>query len=194
MDQNKVGLLIRTLRLERSMTQRMLANALGVTDRAVSKWERGLGCPDVSFLPALAQIFGIPMEGLLAGRLDEQEPDGGSMRKLNFYVCPQCGNLVTATGTVTLSCCGRTLDPLVSQKPDESHQLNLEPIEEDWFLTSTHPMEKGHSLSFAALVNAEQATLFKRWPEWDFQLRLPRKQHGLLYWYCTQHGLFRQVL
>ena len=194
MDQNKIGLLIRTLRLERNMTQRMLANALGVTDRAVSKWERGLGCPDVSFLPALAQTLGIPMEGLLAGRLDEQEPDGGSMRKLNFYVCPQCGNLVTATGTVALSCCGRTLEPLVPQKPDEFHHLSLEPIEDDWFLTSAHPMEKGHFLSFAALVNGEQATLVKRWPEWDFQARISRKQHGILYWYCTQHGLFRQIV
>ncbi|MGE4276869.1 MAG: helix-turn-helix domain-containing protein [Lawsonibacter sp.] len=194
MDQNKIGLLIRTLRLERNMTQRMLANALGVTDRAVSKWERGLGCPDVSFLPGLAQTLGIPMEGLLAGSLNEQEPDGGSMRNLNFYVCSQCGNLVTATGAVALSCCGRILEPLVPQKPDDSHRLNREPIEDDWFLTSAHPMEKSHFLSFAALVNGEQATMIKRWPEWDFQIRLPRKHHGFLYWYCTQHGLFRQAL
>ncbi|MEA4934815.1 MAG: helix-turn-helix domain-containing protein [Lawsonibacter sp.] len=194
MDQNKTGLLIRTLRVERGMTQRTLANALGVTDRAVSKWERGLGCPDVSFLPGLAQALGIPMERLLAGSLDEQEPDGGSMRNLSFYVCPQCGNLVTATGAVALSCCGRTLESLVPQKPDEYHQLSLQPIEDDWFLTSSHPMEKSHFLSFVALVNGEQATIVKRWSEWDFQVHLPRKQHGLLYWYCTQHGLFRQML
>ncbi len=194
MDQNKTGQLIRALRLERNMTQRTLANALGVTDRAVSKWERGLGCPDLSFLPGLAQILGVPMERLLAGSLDEQEPDGGSMRNLKFYVCPQCGTLTTATGQVALSCCGRTLEPLVPQKPDECHRLNLEQIEGDWFLTSAHPMEKDHFLSFAAFVNGEQATIVKRWPEWDFQVRLPGKQHGLLYWYCTGHGLFRQAL
>ena len=116
------------------------------------------------------------------------------MRNLSFYVCPQCGNLITATGTPNLSCCGRTLLPLTAQKPDEEHRLCVEPVEDEWFLTSDHPMEKSHYLSFAALVTGEQATIVKRWPEWDFQLRLPRRGHGLLYWYCTKHGLFRQVI
>ena len=104
MDQQKTGSLIRALRTERHMTQKDLAETLGVTDQAVSKWERGLGCPDVSLLPMLAQALGIPMEGLLAGELEEREPDGGSMRQLKFYVCPQCGNLMTATGPACLSC------------------------------------------------------------------------------------------
>ncbi len=194
MDQNKTGQLIRALRLECSMTQRALADLLGVTDRAVSKWERGLGCPDVSLLPSLSQALGVPMEGLLAGTLEEQEPDGGSMRNLKFYVCPQCGNLTTATGPAALSCCGRTLAPLVPQKPDEDHRLRLEQVEDEWYLTAPHPMEKGHFLSFAALVGGEQVTVVKRWPEWDFQVRLPRRGHGMLYWYCTTHGLFRQAL
>ena len=55
MDQNKMGSLIRTLRTEQGMTRLTLARALDVTDRAVSKWERGLGCPDVSLLPQLAR-------------------------------------------------------------------------------------------------------------------------------------------
>lgn len=153
-----------------------------------------MGCPDVSLLPGLAQILGVPVEGLLAGGLEEQEPNGGSMRNLRFYVCPQCGNLATATGAAGLSCCGRTLEALVPQKLDEAHGLVLEQAEEDWYLTAPHPMEKGHYLSFAALVSGEQATVVKRWPEWDFQVRLPRRGHGLLYWYCTRHGLFRQTL
>lgn len=54
MDQTKIGLLIRSLRRERGLTQLELAQRLGVTDRAVSKWERCQGCPDVSLLPGLA--------------------------------------------------------------------------------------------------------------------------------------------
>ena len=42
MNQNKIGLLIRRLRTEQSLTQRALAHTLGVTDQAVSKWERGV--------------------------------------------------------------------------------------------------------------------------------------------------------
>lgn len=194
MDQHKIGLLIRALRTEQGTTQKALARTLGVTDQAVSKWERGLGCPDVSLLPGLAQALGVPVEGLLAGRLDERDPDGGSMRQLAFYVCPQCGNLMTATGPATLSCCGRTLEPLVSRKPDEAHTLVKEAVENEWYLTAGHPMEKDHHLSFAALVSGDQATVVKRWPEWDFQARFPKGRHGMLYWYCTKDGLFRQAL
>ena len=57
MDQEKVGRIIRTFRKDKGMTQLELSELLGVTDRAVSKWERGLGCPDVSFLPKLSEIF-----------------------------------------------------------------------------------------------------------------------------------------
>lgn len=194
MNQNKIGSLIRALRTERGTTQKMLAQALGVTDQAVSKWERGLGCPDVSLLPSLSQALGVPVERLLAGSLDERDPDGGSMQKLTFYVCPQCGNLLTATGAATLSCCGRTLEPLTPKTPDEDHRLVQEVLDNEWFLTASHPMEKEHYLSFAALVSGDQATVVKRWPEWDFQARFPKKGHGMLYWYCTKHGLFRQAL
>ena len=193
MDQNKTGSLIRTLRLERSMTQKDLADRLNVTEQAVSKWERGLGCPDVPLLPLLSQELGIPLERLLSGSLDIQTPNGGNMRQIKFYVCPQCGNLITSTGSAVLSCCGRTLEPLAAQKPDEDHQVTLSPVEDEWFITSPHGMEKEHYLSFAAWVSGDQITLIKRWPEWDFQVRLPRKR-GFLFWHCSKHGLFRQAI
>ena len=194
MNQTKTGQLIRTLRTERQFTQSELAAQLGVTDQAVSKWERGLGCPDVALLPGLAHALGVPVEELLSGTLHEREPDGGSMRQIKFYVCPQCGNLMTATGPVSLSCCGRTLEPLPIQKPDEEHKLAFDPVEDEWFLTSSHPMEKEHYLSFAALVTGDQSIVIRRWPEWDFQVRFPKRGHGMLYWYCTRHGLFRQTI
>ena len=193
MDQNKIGLLIRTLRLERAMTQKDLADRLCVTEQAVSKWERGLGCPDVPLLPLLSQELGVPLERLLSGSLSPQAPNGGNIRQLKFYVCPQCGNLITSTGTAALSCCGRTLEALIPQKPDETHQLILSPVEDEWYITSSHPMEKEHYLSFAAWVSGDQLMLVKRWPEWDYQVRIPRKR-GFLLWHCTKHGLFRQTI
>ena len=48
-----------------------------MSDKAVSKWERGQGCPDVSLLPRLAQTLGVEVEGLLAGELLENEQTGG---------------------------------------------------------------------------------------------------------------------
>ena len=53
MDSNKTGSLLRRLRMERGLTQREVAERLHLSDRTVSKWERGQGCPDVGLLPAL---------------------------------------------------------------------------------------------------------------------------------------------
>lgn len=192
MDTGLIGGLIRRLRTEHGLTQRQLAQQLHVSDKAVSKWERGLGCPDVSLLPALAQVLGVELEGLLSGQLDSNEPLGGTMKKLKFYVCPVCGNLVTALAEPTLSCCGKKLTPLQPQKAEEDHALSMEPVDGELFLTTRHPMEKGHSISFVALLTGDGMILKKLYPEWDLQVRLPAASHGKLLWYCTRHGLFYQ--
>lgn len=72
MDQEKTGALIRSLRMERGLTQRELAARLGVSDKAVSKWERGLGCPDVSLLTAISQELGVGLDSMLGGGLPER--------------------------------------------------------------------------------------------------------------------------
>lgn len=67
MDNEKVGQFIAALRKEQHLTQRELAEKLHVTDKAVSKWERGLSYPDVALLPALAEILGVTVGELLNG-------------------------------------------------------------------------------------------------------------------------------
>ena len=59
MDCRKVGELIQKLRKERGWTQKYLADKMNISDRTVSKWERGLGLPDVGLLKNLSDIFGI---------------------------------------------------------------------------------------------------------------------------------------
>ena len=88
MDQTKTGGLIRALRTQKGLTQKALAEAIGVGDKAVSKWERGLGCPDVSLLPELSRVLGVGLETLLSGSLDANDQERGNMKKLRFYVCP----------------------------------------------------------------------------------------------------------
>ena len=58
MDNMKTGQLIRDLRKEKGMTQKELADKLHITDRAVSKWERGLCAPEISLLEPLAEALG----------------------------------------------------------------------------------------------------------------------------------------
>ena len=72
MQQQTLGAMIASLRKERQMTQLELAEQLGVTDKAVSKWERNLSCPDIAAIPKLADILGVSVEELLRAQTAEQ--------------------------------------------------------------------------------------------------------------------------
>ena len=60
-----LGTMIAELRKQHGMTQLELAEKMGVTDKAVSKWERDLSCPDINSLPTLAEILGVSVEELM---------------------------------------------------------------------------------------------------------------------------------
>ena len=60
---------IKVLREKRSLTQRALAEAVGVTDKAISKWESGRGLPDISLVEPLAAALGVSVAELLTGEV-----------------------------------------------------------------------------------------------------------------------------
>ena len=194
MDNEKIGKLIYGLRKERNMTQLQLAEILHISDKTVSKWERGQGCPDISLLVDLSCVLGVDMEKFLSGRLEANEERGGNMNKLNFYVCPECGNVITAMTEAGISCCGKKLQPLEAVKAHDEERLLVENIENDYYISSDHPMLKEHYISFVALLTGDTLTLKKQYPEWDLQVRIPGRTHGKLIWYCTEHGLFYQLV
>lgn len=194
MDCNKIGKLIYHLRKEKDMTQKQLADLMNISDKTISKWERGLGCPDISLLPELSQILGVNIEEILLGEIEFNEMVGGNMKKLKFYVCPQCNNLMTATGDASISCCGKRLEALVAEKANEKHLLKIEPIEDELYVSSAHEMRKEHYISFVAYVTGDKALIVKQYPEWNMQFRFHKLGHGKLYWYCSNHGLFYQLI
>lgn len=65
MANKSTGEIISTLRREKGMTQKELADMLNITDKAVSKWERDIACPDTLTIPKLAEILGISVEELM---------------------------------------------------------------------------------------------------------------------------------
>ncbi len=194
MDHIKIGQLIYKLRKEKHLTQLQLAQQMHISDKTISKWERGLGCPDISLLPRLSEIFNVDLEKLLSGELQANKVSVGNLKKMHFYVCPFCGNLITAMTDTGVSCCGKKLQPLIPQKAAEEDRLTVELIENEYFLSSTHPMTKAHYISFVALLTGDSLVLRKLYPEWCLQTRLPRLAHGMLLWYCTEHGLFYQLV
>lgn len=192
MDCAKIGKLIYSLRKENNMTQLQLAEKMNISDKAVSKWERGLGCPDVSLLSDLSKIFGVDLEKLLSGELNTNDILGGSMKKIKFYICQNCGNLITAMTDTTISCCGKKLKTIQPQKAADNEKLSVEVIENDYFISSGHEMSRDHYISFVALLTGDSIMLRKQYPEWELQVRVPVFAHGRLLWHCTQHGLFYQ--
>ncbi len=73
MDKEKTGQLITELRKEKGLTQKQLADALNVTDKAVSKWERGLSFPDISMLEPISELLEVSIMELLAGERQSGE-------------------------------------------------------------------------------------------------------------------------
>ena len=192
MDNRKVGELIRKLRKENHLTQVQLAEKLHVSDKTISKWERGTGSPEVSLMTELSHIFEVDIENLISGELNRNHVLGGNMKKMKFYVCPDCGNLITSMTDASITCCGRKLKPMTPVKASEEEQLSVEMIENDYCISSTHEMTREHYISFVAFMTYDAIMLKQLYPEWDLQVRIPRFGRGKLLWYCSQHGLFYQ--
>lgn len=190
MNCDKIGSLILTLRKEKNLTQKNLAELLNISDKTISKWERGLGCPDVSLLPSLSDILGTNIEKLLLGNLKPNDIKGGNMKKIQFYVCPNCDNIMTVTNQSEISCCGRKLSPLIPRPVDEKHHVDIADIENDYYITLKHDMTKLHYISFFAFVSYDKVFLEKLYPEQNAEVRIPRIGRGKLYFYCNQHGFF----
>ena len=112
------------------------------------------------------------------------------MKNTKFYVCEKCGNILTSTGNAEIVCCGRRLSSLVSKEADEAHKLNVEKIEDDFYIEFNHEMTKEHYIGFVAYVRFDRVLTVRLYPEQDAAVRFPKMYGGKLYYYCNKHGLF----
>ncbi|MCI9120185.1 MAG: helix-turn-helix domain-containing protein [Oscillibacter sp.] len=191
MDCKKIGELILRLRREKELTQQ-LADALHVSNKTVSKWECGRGCPDVSLWEPLSSLLGADLRELMQGELRPNCPDVGKLDRTRFYVCPVCSNLLTSTSHASVSCCGRQLPPLVPAEPPEPLTVSEAEVEDELYITVEHPMEKEHYLLFAAWVKDDRVWLSRLYPEQSPAFRMPQMGGGgSLCLYCVRHGLVK---
>ena len=192
MDQIKTGELIRKLRTDMGLTQKQLAQRLHVSDKAVSKWECGSGCPDLSLFSALAQVLGTNTDSLLTGEISKNDKEKGDMKKLRFYVCKECGNIITSASDAAVSCCGSKLTALDARRASESEMLTVQDIGGEWHITTDHEMTKDHYISFVAYQSDSSLMMFRQYPEWGININLPVFRSGRLVWYCGKCGLLFQ--
>ena len=182
---------IKQLREKQNMTQAELAERIGVSSKTISKWETAKGLPDISLLQPLAQALNISVIELMNGEHIINRNLSANMLRSKFYVCPICGNILHSTGDSVISCCGVTLPALEAEEADEAHAVHVESVEDEHFVTISHPMTKQHSISFIAYVTSDRVQMVKLYPEGNAETRLQLRGFGMLYWYCNHHGLFK---
>ena len=191
MDLYTTGAVIKNLREKKGLTQLQLANIIGVSDKAVSKWENAKGLPDISLLEPLAKALDVSVSELFSGEMVANKNISSNMLRSLFYVCPVCGNIIRAMGNAHIDCCGITLPPLDAEEPDSDHQVTIESVEDEHFITINHPMTKEHFISFVAHLTSDRAQVVKLYPEGNAETRLNLRGGGYLYLYCNRHGLMK---
>ena len=188
------GAVIRDLRENRGMTQAELADQIGVSGKAVSKWETGKGLPDISLLQPLASALHVSLIELMSGEQVKNRNVSGNLLRTRFYVCPVCGNVLHTVGEAMISCCGIVLPPCDAETVDPEHQAVLTAVEDETYVQFAHPMSKVHYLSFLAYITSDRIQLVKLYPEGEAAARLQLRGRGYLYWYCNRHGLMKQKI
>ena len=115
MNQYVTGTMIKRLREDKKMTQQQLAESIGVSGKAVSKWETGRGYPDISLIEPLAKALGVSIIELFSGEGVVNTNRSFKMQRMKIHVCPICGNLIQSTGEAVVSCCGIVLPALEAE-------------------------------------------------------------------------------
>ena len=188
------GQLLRQLRKEKKLTQKQLAEKLGVVPKTVSKWETGNGFPDVSMLPVLADIFDVNERSLLTGRLTENNATTCNPKRTQFYVCPHCGSVMQGMGACLITCCDKRLSPLPSLPANDEHALKITEIDNEFYIEIPHEMSKAHSIRFVSYIGFDKVLTTYLYPEQDYAVRIPKAYDGKIVYYCNQHGLFEYPL
>lgn len=193
MDLIKNGKFICDLRKAKGMTQKQVADKLGVVPKTVSKWETGHGFPDVSTLSALAEILGVSEKVLLSGDLVQNSKQAGNVKKTGFYVCQKCGSIMHAVGEGQASCCGKILESLEAKPTDKNHKIKILEIENDFHIEFEHEMTKEHYIEFVSYVSFDRLLTVRLYPEQESAVRFPKMYGGKIYYYCNRHGLFECI-
>ena len=182
---------IKRLREDKALTQTALADLIGVSSKAVSKWETSKGLPDISLIEPLSQALGVSVMELMSGDTVINKNTSSNILFSKFYVCPICGNVIHTTGATVVSCCGITLPPLEAEEIDEDHTITIEPVEDEKFISVQHSMTKSHFISFMAYVTSDRVQFIKLYPEGNAETRMQFRGRGYLYIYCNKHGLMK---
>lgn len=194
MDTYITGSTIKSLREKKGITQAQLSDILGVSSKAVSKWETAKGLPDITLIEPLAKALSVSVMELMSGDTVINKNASANILRSKFYVCPICNNIIRTVGDAVISCHGISLPPLEAEETDANHQITIEKVEDEHFVTVNHDMTKMHYISFVCYVTSDRVQFVKFYPEGNAETRLNFRGSGYLYIYCNKHGLMKKKL
>ena len=188
------GKIIKELREKEQLTQMDLAEKLGVTDKAISKWETGKGLPDITLIEPLSKALKVSVIELMNGEHIANHNKVGNMLKSNFSVCPICGNVIYTIGENVNTCCGISLPHIEAELENNKHMIDCKMIENEYYISINHNMTKDHYISFIAYTTNDRCEIVKLYPEQNAETRFFYRGKGIIYAYCNKDGLYKKYI
>ena len=105
-------------------------------------------------------------------------------------VCPICGNVIHSMGEIAICCHGIQLIPEEAECPDDNHKINIERIEDEYYVHIEHEMTKSHCISFVAALSSDGLQMTKLYPEGQAENRFKIIGTRRIYYFCNRDGLF----
>ncbi|MDO5383144.1 MAG: hypothetical protein Q4F06_10585 [Eubacteriales bacterium] len=145
---------------------------------------------DVTLLESIAEVFNISIAELISGNAVSNVNVSANMMRGKFYVCPVCGNSIHSMGEAVISCHGINLSPLEAEETNDSHEITVEIVEDEYFVSINHEMSKQHYISFIAATSSDRIQIVKMYPEGKSEARFKINGVKEIFFYCNRDGLF----
>lgn len=175
MNPEKTGNIIKQARIKKGLTQKQLADAIAVTDKAVCKWETGHGCPDITLLSQLSKVLEIDIQSILQGEIVRNRSIAGNMNRVKFYRCPTCGNLITSVKEIEISCCGNKLNFAEARTTtEEKYQPIIKEFDGQYSVSFNHPMTKEDYIANVITVQYDKILVINLFAQQEAIVTLPR--------------------
>ena len=139
----------------------------------------------------IAEVFDVSVTEILDGDYITNKNQSGNLNKVNFYVCPVCGNIAYSVGEMYASCHGIKLSPL---KLENDENMSISQSDGELLVKIDSEMSKENYVSFVALQFADEIHFKKLYPEMSAQARFPYRRRGTVYCYHNKLGLFCRKL
>ena len=192
-----VGTAIRNARKDRGLTQEQLAAKVFVTRQAVSRWENGESEPDIDMRRLLANALDVHVSNLLdlpegsACQRSENRNVAANLKRSAFYVCPDCSNVIWASGEAAVSCCEKAVDPLSAKRNDGALDALIEVSDGCQRVYIAHPMAKQDHLLFIAAVGDDLVRIKRLYPEQEARAEFPLQGRCDVFAYGKGCGLVK---